>query len=121
LLSHRHRQEKQVRLTIFDNEPMARLAEQRLRQERVPCLVRSLQGGPGVWGTAYNLPHALYVYQSDQARAREILDLPPREIMEREKSGLPPGRRGSLWLIVIVVAVILGLIIAAPSFARWFG
>ena len=46
--------EKQVRLTAFDNEPMARLAEQRLGQIGIPCLIRPLRAGPGLWGSAYN-------------------------------------------------------------------
>ena len=79
-------QEKQIRLTVFDNEPTARLAEQRLRQEGIRCFTRSLGVGHGAWGTAYNLPHALYVYQADALRAREALDLAPLEMAEREKS-----------------------------------
>ena len=67
--SSRHR-EKQVRLTGFDNEPMARLAEQRLRQIDIPCFIRCLRGGPGLWGSAYNLPHDLFVYESDEPQAR---------------------------------------------------
>jgi hypothetical protein len=42
---HEGGREKQVRLTVFDNEPMARLAEQRLRQAGVLCYTRSLGGG----------------------------------------------------------------------------
>ena len=77
-MPHRGRREKQVRLTVFDNEPMARLAEQRLRQAGIRCVIRSLRGGPGLWGSAYNLPHDLCVYESDQMPAREVLDLGPR-------------------------------------------
>ena len=47
---------KQVQLTVFDNEPEARMAEQRLFQEGIPCVTNSLGGGPGLWVTAYNLP-----------------------------------------------------------------
>jgi len=81
---------KQVRLTSFDNEPMARLAEQRLRQEGIPCFVRSLGVGPGAWGTAYNLPHGLYIYQADEMRSREVLGLVPEEITERERQKAGP-------------------------------
>ena len=56
---------KQVRLTGFDNEPLARLAEQRLWQSGIPCITRSMRGGPGLWGSAYNLPHDIYVYEAD--------------------------------------------------------
>ena len=70
---------KQVRLRVYDNEPTARMAEQRLQLEGIPCLVRSLRGGPGLWGTANNLPHDLLVYEGDEARARDILKVVPRE------------------------------------------
>ena len=76
---YNRQEEKQVRLTVFDNEPMARLAEQRLRQMGIPCLIRSLRGGPGLWGSAYNLPHDLYVFLSDEDAARDVLELVPPE------------------------------------------
>ena len=118
---YRNRESRQVRLTTFDNEPLARLAEQRLRQEGIPCLIRSLQGGPGLWGSAYNLPHGLYVHQSEEMRAREVLDLPPREIAEREGDGPASAPRPGLWLIIFAVALLLALIIAAPSLLQLFG
>ena len=92
----RSSREKQVHLTTFNNEPLARLAEQRLRQEGIPCLVRSLQGGPGLWGSAYNLPHGLYVFQSQAMRARELLDLPPLEMLERQGVETGPARKPGL-------------------------
>ena len=63
--SQRQNRRKQIVLTVFNNEPLARLAQQRLLQAGIPCLIRSPYGGPGLWGSAYNLPHALYVYDSD--------------------------------------------------------
>lgn len=117
---HRSR-EKQVSLTVFDNEPLARLAEQRLRQEGVPCLVRSLHGGPGLWGSAYNLPHAIYVYESDEMWAREVLDLVPLEVVERERVASRASHRPRGWLIVLIIAIALALIVAAPALARLFG
>lgn len=107
-------------MTVFDNEPLARLAEQRLRQEGIPCLVRSLQGGPGLWGSAYNLPHAIYVYQSDEMRAREVLDLVPLEVVERERAASGPSRQPRVWLIVLIIGIVLALIIAAPYLAPLF-
>ena len=61
---------KQVSLRVFNNEPTARMAEQRLQMEGIPCLVKPLRGGPGLWGTAYNLPHDLLVYEENEARAK---------------------------------------------------
>ena len=61
------------------------MAEQRLQMEGIPCLIRSLLGGPGLWGTAYNLPHELLVYEGDESYAREVLQYVPQEMIEREQ------------------------------------
>lgn len=116
----RNRQQ-QIQLTTFDNEPLARLSEQRLRQEGIPCLIRSLQGGPGLWGSAYNMPHALYVFESDEMRAREVLDLPAQEMLERGEKATTPARGPSMLVFLVVAAVLLVLIIAGPSLAGMFG
>jgi len=107
---------KQVRLTVFDNEPMARLAEQRLWQSGVPCIIRSLRGGPGLWGSAYNLPHDLCVYEGDEARAREVLNLP--EPGEGATGDIPPRAGFGLWVAVVVITVVLALGIILPMVAR---
>ncbi len=103
---------KQVRLTVYDNEPMARMAEQRLWQSDIPCIVRSLRGGPGLWGSAYNLPHDLCVYEGDEARARTVLGL--HQPSENETEGSSDGSRRWLWLVLVVVAVVLlsGIVLA---------
>ena len=107
----RRSRDKQVRLTVFDNEPLARLAEQRLQQAGIPCFIRSLRGGPGLWGSAYNLPHDLLVYASDETPARELLDLVPKGSLE-QKTDLPPRRSNpNLW------AMIGGIILAALTLA----
>ena len=112
----RRRGDKQVRLAIFNNEPMVRLAEQRLQQAGIPCLSRSLRGSPGLWGSAYNLPHDLYVYQEDEMQAREVLDLAPQEIEERETQERPSSgisrRLGANLLIAaaLVVAIIVPIV-----------
>ena len=106
---------KQVRLTGFDNEPMARLAEQRLREQGIPCLTKSLRGGPGLWGSSFNLPHEILVSESDVMRARDLLELPPLEIAERqrgEKDAAQPARdRGLLITGVIIAVVVVALIL----------
>ena len=102
---------KQIQLTVYDNEPLARLAQQRLQQEGVPCIVRSLGVGPGGWGVATYLPHGLYVGASDEMKAREILELPPSEIAERDgtSSRTPIKIHPALivLLLVVVAAVLL--------------
>jgi len=113
------RRGKQVRLTGFDNEPMARLAEQRLRQAGIPCFIRSLLGGPGLWGSAYNLPHDLYVHDSDEMQAREVLDLEPLEVTERRAGATPPRPRQAPWLVVGIITAALLLALAASLSVRF--
>ena len=110
---------KQISLTVFYNEPTARLAEQRLQANDIPCLVRSLQGGPGLWGSAYNLPHDLLVYEQDEMEAREILDLVPLEITEREGPTQDRPQPWSQWMVIVgVVSVVIVLILAVAVVRR---
>ena len=103
---------KQVSLRVFDNEPTARMAEQRLQMEGIPCLVRSLRGGPGLWGTAYNLPHDLLVYEGDEDRAREVLQYVPQEILEREREeqGESLAPLMPQWMVTATIVVIVAFI-----------
>ena len=110
---------KQVRLTGFENEPMARLAEQRLWQSGIPCIIRSMRGGPGLWGSAYNLPHDLYVYEADLAKARELLELP--EVVEDASGAARPRGLSGIWLAVAVVAIVFVLGVVVPWFSNLAG
>ena len=105
---------KQVRLRVYDNEPTARMAEQRLQLEGIPCLVRSLRGGPGLWGTANNLPHDLLVYEGDEARARDILKIVPREEREGEQLSEMRGEQRSQlmpqWMVTATIVAIVAFI-----------
>ncbi|PKB68948.1 MAG: hypothetical protein BZY77_07440 [SAR202 cluster bacterium Io17-Chloro-G5] len=105
---------KQVSLRVYDNEPTARMAEQRLQLEGIPCLVRSLRGGPGLWGTAYNLPHDLLVYEGDEARARDILKVVPREEREgeqlSEKRGVQLSQLIPQWMVTATIVAIVAFI-----------
>ena len=105
---------KQVSLRVYDNEPTARMAEQRLQLEGIPCLVRSLRGGPGLWGTAYNLPHDLLVYEGDEARARDILKVVPREEREGEQLSEMRGEQRSQlmpqWMVTATIVAIVAFI-----------
>ena len=98
---------KQVRLTNFENEPMARLAEQRLWQSDIPCFIRSIRGGPGLWGSAYNLPHDLYVFETDRARAGEVLELELAELDTGKGMSAPARSNGGLWVAGVVLAAVL--------------
>ena len=97
---------------------MARLAEQRLRQAGIPCLSRALRGGPGLWGSSYNLPHDLYVYQGDEMRAREVLDLAPQEIGEREMQKPPSSGMGLGLAAALIFAAVLVLATVVPIVVR---
>jgi len=112
---------KQVSLRVYDNEPTARMAEQRLQLEGIPCLVRSLRGGPGLWGTANNLPHDLLVYEGDESRAWDILKIVPREERKGEqlsemhgeqRSQLMPQRMVTATIVAIVAFIALTVVIA---------
>lgn len=108
---------KQVMLHTYDNEPTARMAEQRLRSVGVPSMVRSLHGGPGLWGSAFNLPHGLYVFETDESKAREVLGLESADSQNYEETS--PKRR-SLWLILVVVGLVLALVITRSGWAYVF-
>ena len=105
---------KQVSLRVYDNEPTARMAEQRLQLEGIPCLVRSLRGGPGLWGTANNLPHDLLVYEGDEARARDILRVVPRGEREGEQLSEMRGEQRSQlmpqWMVTATIVAIVAFI-----------
>ena len=105
---------KQVRLTGFDNEPMARLAEQRLREQGIPCFTKSLRGGPGLWGSSFNLPHDILVFEDDEMRARDLLELPPLEIAERQRvepATVQPGLDRRLVITGVIIAVVVVVLI----------
>ena len=95
---------RQVSLRVFNNEPTARMAEQRLQLAGIPCLIRSLRGGAGLWGTTYNLPHDLLVYQEDQGRASEILGVVLREPDEELSSRIPR------WMVIVAITTIVSFI-----------
>jgi hypothetical protein len=72
-----------VRVATFNGEPMARLWEQTLREEGIPCVARVLGAGPGALGQVSSLAYGLYVDAADEDQARYLLgssaDLPVEE------------------------------------------
>ncbi len=62
-----------VRVAPFHSEPMARLWEQTLRQEGIPCMARPLGAGPGVLGPTSAMPYGLYVDAANAEQARYLL------------------------------------------------
>ncbi len=113
--------QKQIQLTVFDNEPEARMAEQRLFQEGIPCVTKSLGGGPGLWGTAFNLPHGVYVYEGDATRARELLGLDADGVTPGDGSSQRSEHRTSWGWVALVIIIGLTLVMVAPTLARLFG
>ena len=97
------------------------MAEQRLLQEGIPCVTKSLGGGPGLWGSAYNLPHGVYVFQEDATRARELLGLNADDVTLGDGcSGRTEPRTSWVWVALIIVIAVT-LIIAGPTLAQVFG
>ena len=113
--------QKQVQLSVFDNEPEARMAEQLLFQQGIPCVTKSLGGGPGLWGSAFNLPHGIYVHEGDATRAREVLGL--QADGETNGDGSPPvmERRTNWVWVAMVIVVIATLILTGPALVRLLG
>ena len=98
-----------VRLGVWESEPLARLAAARLEEAGIVCMVQPLGVGPGGWGVATNLPHALYVSPLEEEAARIILELekPPQTPEPRAYSATSMAVRAIL--LVIALAVVLGL------------
>ena len=65
---------EQVRVATFDNEPLARLWQQRLQQEDIPCVLKSLGVGSGGWGGNSFVPHGLYVFSRDRQKAIGVIN-----------------------------------------------
>ena len=78
---------KQVSLRVYDNEPTARMAEQ---------------------------PHDLLVYEGDEARARDILEIVPREEREgeqlSEKRGVQRSQLMPQWMVIATIVAIVAFI-----------
>ena len=94
------------------------MAEQRLQVEGIPCLIRSLRGGPGLWGTAYNLPHDLLVYEGDESRAREVLEHVPQEIIEHEQDGERPSTLMPQWMVTATIVAVVAFIVSTVVIAN---
>lgn len=99
-----------VQIADFEGEPLARLAESRLREVGIASVVRPLGPGPGGWGQAAALPYGLWVQPEDEGIAREVLALPPPAV-----GGAP--RRLTTTSRVAFLVVLLALLALGASFA----
>ena len=116
------RRDKPVTLEVYLSEPLARMAAQRLEQEGIQCMVRAVGVGPGGWGVAANVPHALDTWEEDAVQARQILELMPAEINERLHATQGAPSRFPI-AILVVLAIVAGAIIiqvADALFGRLF-
>ncbi|GIT44911.1 MAG: hypothetical protein Ct9H300mP11_28470 [Chloroflexota bacterium] len=96
---------RQVSLRVFNNEPTARMAEQRLQMAGIPCLIRS----PSRWrwplGDALTTCLTIFWYiKEDQVWASEVLGIVLREQDEDLSSG------NSRWKVILASTVIVSLI-----------
>ena len=104
----------QVEVATYENEPLAQLSEQRLYQAGIPCVLKSLQGGSGLWGSAYYVPHSLYVYENHLDEATEILGLD--SIIS--PSGNDYTKQWPSWLVLGIVLVVVLVLVSATSAVR---
>ena len=92
------------------------LTEQAPKGEEIPCFIRPLRGGCGLWGSAFNLPHDILVYEQDVEMAREALELFPLDPEQPDGSeGAGSARNLSLILLgstiaILVVPIILNIV-----------
>ncbi|MCY4625563.1 MAG: hypothetical protein OXC99_11265 [Chloroflexi bacterium] len=116
-----HDGDKTVTLEVFQSEPLARMAAHRLEAEGIRCMVRAVGVGPGGWGLAANVPHALDTWEEDAVQAREVLNLMPVEIEERTRE--PIGGATSLprllFLFVLVIVAVALVVQVADSAFGW--
>ena len=76
----------------------------------IPCLIRSLLGGPGLWETAYNLPHELLVYEGGESCPGEVLQYVPQEMIEREQESERPSLLMPQWMVTATIVAIVAFI-----------
>ena len=103
------RERRLVRLGVWESEPLALLAAARLEEAGIVCTVQSLGVGPGGWGMAANLPHALYVSPLEEEEARVLLELEKAPQEEAPRSYTATSMAVRAILLVIALAVVLGL------------
>ncbi len=116
------RKDKTVTLEVYSSEPLARMAAGKLDLEGIQCMVRPVGVGPGGWGVAANIPHALDTWESDAVLAREILELMPAEISELLYTTETPPSRFPVMILAVLAIVAAAIVIQAADaiFGRIF-
>ncbi|MBI2856211.1 MAG: hypothetical protein HYX93_05125 [Chloroflexi bacterium] len=111
----------QVRLATFESEPLARLCQQRLREEGIPSVVRSLGAGSGAWGGSAFVPHAIYVMSRDRRRAVGVLagtDSPEYLLDTGIAAEESPGRMSGFLLAAAVTMLAIAVLSAVYTALR---
>ena len=103
------RKRRLVRLGVWESEPLARLAAARLEEAGIVCTVQPLGVGPGGWGMAANLPHALYVSPLEEEAARVLLELEKAPQSPEPRAYPASSLAVRAILLVIALAVILSV------------
>lgn len=116
------RDEKTVTLEVYSSEPLARMAAGRLELEGIQCMVRAVGVGPGGWGVAATVPHALDTWEDDADLAREILELAPVEANLHLDGSEPSQSRFPVVVMLVLAIVVAAIVIQAADavFSRLF-
>ena len=117
-----NRNDKTVTLEVYSSEPLARMAAGRLELEGIRCMVRAVGIGPGGWGVAANVPHALDAWEGDAVLAREILELMPAEIEDCMRETVGARTRFPMVVLAVLGIVTVAIVIQAADsiFGRIF-
>ena len=109
------RKDKAVTLEVYSSEPLARMAAGRLELEGIQCMVRAVGVGPGGWGVAANVPHALDTWEADAVVARQILELMPAEIDERLHADENQPSRFPVVILAVLAIIAAAIVIQAAD------
>ncbi len=117
-----NRNDKTVTLEVYSSEPLARMTARRLELEGIQCMVRAVGIGPGGWGVAANVPHALDAWEDDAVLAREILELMPAEIEDCMRETVGARTRFPMVVLAVLGIVTVAIVIQAADaiFGRIF-
>ena len=113
---------KTVTLEVYSSEPLARMAAGKLELEGIRCMVRAVGVGPGGWGVAATVPHALDTWEEEADLAREILDIAPTEDEGRPVNPQAPQSRFPVVVMLVLTIVVAAIVIQAADavFSRIF-
>jgi hypothetical protein len=114
--------DKTVTLEVYSSEPLARMAAGRLELEGIQCMVRAVGVGPGGWGVAATVPHALDTWEDDAELAREILDIAPTEAKGQLVDPEAAQSRFPITVMLVLAVVVVAIVIqtADAVFSRIF-